>query len=595
MTFLARMLAITRGHRGLLGIAVFGSVFYTALSVVPALIIRQMLTVLSPSHPSPLATLVWLGLAMVATTALMAVARYLEGGFGHIAAYRVLHDMRMRLYEKLQQLSMGYHTRQQSGTMAAKLIGDVETIEFFTAHAGIQLISAATVPLLLGILMLAVNWKLGLVALAPLAVILVILLLFRTAANSAFKRYREQLGRLNGTIIDHIQGVSVLKGFAALGHARRWVDQGSEELSEAATRANLLHTWYFAGVEWMAAIPVALVLLVGGLMAHAGQLTVPNLVLFVFLTMQLYRPVTELNRQLEGFRNAEAATDRIFEVLNAPVEVAEKPSARVPVDPHYGIALEHVTFAYERGRPVLHDVSIDLKEGTVLALVGPSGAGKTTVANLIARFWDPQQGRVCLGGVDLRDLPLEYVHRSIGLVLQDVFLFNDTVRANIMIGNPEASERHLEDAARAAYAHEFIEDLPNGYDTVIGERGVRLSGGQKQRISIARALLRDAPILILDEATSSVDPEAEHLIQKALARLVADRTVLVIAHRLSTIRQASEIVVLDRGRVVQRGRHDDLVDAPGLYASLYRAQQVARRWDVATSQRAEEELPQAVE
>jgi ABC-type multidrug transport system fused ATPase/permease subunit len=195
---------------------------------------------------------------------------------------------------------------------------------------------------------------------------------------------------------------------------------------------------------------------------------------------------------------------------------------------------------------------------------------------------------VRLGNVDLRELPLDYVHQSIGLVLQDVFLFNDTVKANVKIGNPEATDAQVEEAARVAYAHEFVVELPAGYDTVIGERGVRLSGGQKQRISIARALLRDAPILILDEATSSVDPEAEHLIQKALARLVADRTVLVIAHRLSTIRQAGEIVVLDKGRVVQRGRHEDLVDAPGLYANLYRAQQVARRWDVATSQRLEE-------
>jgi ABC-type multidrug transport system fused ATPase/permease subunit len=331
-------------------------------------------------------------------------------------------------------------------------------------------------------------------------------------------------------------------------------------------------------------------------MANAGQLSVANLVFFVFLTTLLYRPVTELNRQLEGLRNAEAATDRIFEILNTPVDVQDSPAARVPPQPRYDITLDHVTFSYEAGRPVLHDVSIDLKEGTVLALVGPSGAGKTTVANLIARFWDPQEGAVRLGGVDLRELPLEYVHRSISLVLQDVFLFNDTVKANIKMGNPDASDAQVEAAARAAYAHEFVEELPKGYDTLLGERGVRLSGGQKQRISIARALLHDAPILILDEATSSVDPEAEHLIQAALAQLVAERTVLVIAHRLSTIRQASEIVVLDNGRVVQRGRHDDLADAPGLYAALYRAQQLARRWDVATSQRADEErLPQAVE
>jgi ABC-type multidrug transport system fused ATPase/permease subunit len=296
MTFLSRMWAITRGHRGLLSIAVLGSVLYTALSVLPALIIRQILTVLG--QPAPTGAVVLLGLAMVAATALMAIARYLEGGFGHIAAFKVLHDMRMRIYEQLQRLSMGYHTRQQSGIVAAKVIGDVETIEFFTAHAGIQLISAATVPFLIGTLMLVVNWKLALVALAPLLVILLILAAFRQSAYDAFMRYRDELGRLNGIIIDYIQGVGVLKAFAALGHARRAIDERSDQLKKAATRANLLHTWYFSGVEWMAAIPVALVLLVGGLMANIGQLSIPNLVLFVFLTTLLYRPVTELNRQL---------------------------------------------------------------------------------------------------------------------------------------------------------------------------------------------------------------------------------------------------------------------------------------------------------
>ncbi|TMC65103.1 MAG: ABC transporter ATP-binding protein [Chloroflexota bacterium] len=326
MIFLSRMLAITRGHRGLLSIAVFGSVLYTALSILPALIIRQMLTALA--HPSPAGTLVWLGLAMIGATALMAVSRYLEGGFGHIAAFKVLHDMRMRIYEQLQRLSMGYHTRQQSGTIAAKVIGDVETLEFFTAHAGIQLISAATVPLLIGIVMLLVNWQLALVALAPLVLILFLLVAFRRSAIQAFKRYRDELGRLNGIIIDYIQGVGVLKAFGALGHARRAIDERSDELKKASTQANLIHTWYFSGVEWMAAIPVALVLLVGGLMANAHQLSVANLVFFVFLTTLLYRPVTELNRQLEGLRNAEAATDRIFEILNTPVDVQDLPAGR---------------------------------------------------------------------------------------------------------------------------------------------------------------------------------------------------------------------------------------------------------------------------
>src|SRR5256712_2255694 len=439
--FLSRMLAITRGHRGLLSIAVAGSVLYTALSVLPALIIRQMLTVLS--RPSPAGTLVLLGLAMLGATALMAVARYLEGGFGHVAAFKVLHDMRMRIYEQLQRLSMGFHTRQQSGTIAAKVLGAVETIEFFTAHAGIQLISAAPVPFLLGILMLLFNWKLALVALAPLVVILLILVAFRRSAYQAFMRYRDELGRLNGIIIDYIQGVGVLKAFAALGHARRTIDERSDQLKQAATRANLIHTWYFSGVEWMAAIPVALVLLVGGLMAHAGELGIPDLVLFVFLTTQLYRPVTELNRQLEGLRNAEAATDRIFEILNAAIEVQASPTARVPGDPRYEVVVEHVTFAYETGRVVLHDVSIDFKEGSVLALVGPSGAGKTTVANLIARFWDPQEGAVRLGGGGLRELPPGYGPRSIRRPPQDPFLLNDTGKADLQVGRPEATDGQL--------------------------------------------------------------------------------------------------------------------------------------------------------
>ncbi len=585
MLFLRRMIAITRGHRGVLLIAIAGGVLYTALAVVPALLIREMLRSLAKGQTSVL----WqLGAAMIAVTALMASMRYLEGAFGHVAAYRVLHDVRMRCYLHLQRLSMGFHTRQQSGIVAAKLIGDVETLELFTAHAGIQLITATTIPLLMGVIMLLLNWQLALAALLPLPLILLILTVFRGPVYQAFASYREELGRLNGMIVDHVQGVGVLKAFAFQGRARRQIAERSDRLAKAAIHVNLLHNSYFAGVEWMATLPLALVLVVGGLLAVRGELGVPDLVLFLFLTTQLYRPVTELNRQIEGLRNAQAATDRVFGVIEAPLEVAERPGARPPANPRYDVALDQVTFAYDPGRPVLHDVTIQLQEGSIMALVGPSGAGKTTVANLIARFWDPQQGAVRLGGVDLRDLPLDYVHNAVGLVLQDVFLFNDTVAANIRLGRPDASDRQVEAAARAAHAHDFVLELPRGYETVVGERGVRLSGGQKQRISIARALLKDAPVLILDEATSSVDPEAEHLIQRALAQLVADRTVLVIAHRLSTIRQAGEIVVLDRGRVMQRGCHEDLVEAPGLYANLYRAQQVARRWDVAAPLTTEE-------
>ncbi|HYM50246.1 MAG TPA: ABC transporter ATP-binding protein [Candidatus Limnocylindrales bacterium] len=579
MTFLRRMVAITEGNRRTLGVAVAGSVLFTALAVIPALLLREIVKALVAGSATP-ALVLELGALTLAVTALMGGMRYLEGAFGHLGAFRVLHRVRLRAYEHLQRLSMGYHTRQQSGILAARLIGDVEAIEGFTAHAMIGLIVAVTIPVLLGIVMLLINWKLALVALAPLPVILILVFAFRDAVARGFAVYRDLLGRLNGKMVDHIQGVGVLTAFAAQRDAHREVTAMSGDLQQAAIRVNLLHTAFFAAVEGMAAIPTALVIAIGGLLAVNRLVSVSDLVAFLFLTTQLYRPITELNRQIEQYRNAQAAADRVFAVLEAPIEVRDRPGASEPARPAFDVVLDQVTFAYEPGRPVLHDVSITLEGNAVLALVGPSGAGKTTIANLIARFWDPQEGSIRLGGVDLRDLPLDYVHRSIALVLQDVFLFNDTVAANIRVANPQAGQAEIERAARAASAHDFVMDLPNGYDTILGERGVRLSGGQKQRISIARALLRDAPILILDEATSSVDPEAEHLIQSALARLVAERTVLVIAHRLSTIRQAQEIVVLDHGRVVQRGRHDDLVERPGLYATLYRAQQLARRWDV---------------
>jgi len=581
------MIAISRAHRRLLTLAIVGSVLYTAFALIPALLIREVLRALAAGRADA-GRLALLGGAMVAVTGVMALMRYMEGGFGHLAAYRILHDLRMVTYRHLQRLSMGFHTRQQSGTIAAKMIADVETIEGFIAHAGIQLVTVAVVPVVLGGVMLLLNWRLALAALLPIPLILLGLIVFRRPVYAGFAAYREELGLLNGLIIDHVQGVGVLKAFGAAGAARRVVEERSDRFSQAATRVNLLHTLYFAGVEWMATLPMALVLVVGGLLATRGELGVPDLVLFLFLSTQLYRPVTQFNQQVEQLRNAQAATERVFQVLETAPDVAERDGAHPPATPRYDVALEGVTFAYEAGRPVLHDVAIQLRASEVLGLVGPSGAGKTTIANLITRFWDPQKGSVRLGGIDLRDLPLEYVHRTVSLVLQDVFLFNDTVAANIRLARPEASQGEIEAAARAAHAHEFVLELPKGYDTVIGERGVRLSGGQKQRISIARALLKDSPVLILDEATSSVDPEAEHLIQEALARLVADRTVLVIAHRLSTIRQAREIVVLDRGHVVQRGRHQDLVETPGLYANLYRAQQVARRWDVAASATPEE-------
>ena len=300
--------------------------------------------------------------------------------------------------------------------------------------------------------------------------------------------------------------------------------------------------------------------------------------MFVFYLGQIYLPLLQLTALGEAINTAAAATDRVFTLLDAEPDLPERPGARAPATIAWSVAFDDVTFAYDPGHPVLRDLSFWVEPGETVALVGMTGAGKTTTINLIPRLYDVQAGAVRLRGHDVRDLPLEFVRRGVAMVLQDVFLFHGTIRENLLFARPEASAAELIAAARAANAHEFIEELPGGYDALVGERGVRLSGGQKQRLSIARALLRDAPILVLDEATSSVDAETEHVIQEALGRLTRGRTTIVIAHRLSPIRNADRIVVLDRGRAIEIGTHDALLAREGAYAAMYRAHQASRAW-----------------
>ena len=345
-------------------------------------------------------------------------------------------------------------------------------------------------------------------------------------------------------------------------------------------RANKFTTIPNSAVEFVSGLGMILLLWFGGQAAMAGDLSAADLFLFIFYLALIYKPVLDLARANEQLQTALASSDRVFEAWDIKPRIRDKPGAAAPRTPGWDIEFKNVSFAYKDEQAVLRNMSFRVEEGEVVALVGPTGSGKTTTVNMIPRFYDPDHGQILVGGIDVRDLPLKFLRSGIAMVMQDVFLFNETIRKNLLIGRPDATHAELVAAATAANAHDFIMATPKGYDTVIGERGIRLSGGEKQRISIARALLKDAPVLVLDEATSSVDVESEFEIQQALSRLAEQRTTLVIAHRLSTIRNADRIVFLRDGSIDEVGTHDELFALNGSYAHMHYSQTLTREWRI---------------
>ncbi len=503
-----------------------------------------------------------------------AVMQFTRSYAAHKAGWGVVSDARRLVYQHIQKLSLRFYEDKQTGQLMSRIINDTDLFERMIAHAlpdvivnGITLVGVSAI-------LLSMNVNLTLLTLIPIPIIIFALIGYSKLVRPAFRNRQQSIGELNAVLNDSLSGIREVKAFAREEDALDKVDDKIQLVLHKNLRALKLMAIFNPIFDFAAGIGQLLVIFFGARMAIAGTLSIADLVAFFLYLDSFYTPVRSLGNSMEAVQESLAGFERIAEILTVSPEIANPDEPHTFVEPIQGnIRFENVRFYYNQGEDVLTDINLEIPAGSTVALVGPTGVGKTTLVSLIPRFYDAIEGKIQIDGVDVREIDLDQLHQSVSMVLQDVFLFHGTVRENILFGKPDATEEEMIRAAEIANASEFIDHMPNGYDTLIGERGVKLSGGQKQRLSIARAVLKDSPVLILDEATSSVDTETEMLIQQALERLIKGRTTIIIAHRLSTVRNADRIVALEGSRIVEAGKHEELLAKKGLYHKLYTAQQ----------------------
>jgi ATP-binding cassette subfamily B protein len=494
-----------------------------------------------------------------------------------IAAHSLMGQARIRTADHLRQLPMGFFTKNRSGELAGVLTTDIALVEDIWSHLLGVFAASFALPMLVGIGLCFLDIRLGLAVLATLPVALLVL----WATTPIFVREIDAVIKaaadVNARVVEYVQGIAVLRAFGRHGEVYQRLVKAMERLRDAFIRADVLPSPLLSVFGFVVEGSFVVVAYAGSSLALSGTLSPGTLLVFLVVTVGVTRQVADLGAALLMLRGSQRALERVDRLM-AEEPLAE-PSSPAPAPRRFDVEIDSVSFAYE-GERVLEGVSVELRERSLTAIVGASGSGKSTLVHLIARLWDvPRgQGAIRIGGVDVRDIPFEELHRHVAMVFQDVVLFSGTVLENIRVGRPDASPEDVERAARAARAHDFIRALPQGYDTVLAEGGGSLSGGERQRLSIARAILKDAPIVLLDEATASVDASAEAEIQRAIDELVKRKTVVVIAHRLRTVRRAHRIVALDRGRVAEVGTHDELLRSGGVYAALWREQERAKGW-----------------
>ena len=560
-------------YRALYIIAILSTLALTVVNLAAPRVLSQMTGIVSNGvDRAALSRIRTLTLILICLYLLRVLFRFLSNYLAHKAAWYLVGDLRTRTYDKLEHMHLGYFHDKQTGDLMSRVVNDTRDFELLYAHMIPETITNLVTFAGVLIILLTINWKLAIVTCAPIPLILLSGVIFAKKVRPYFRISQKKMGELNGKLQDNLSGIHEIQAFGRESYETGRVNERNFEHVIAMLKALKISAVFHPAVEFISSAGTILTVAFGGYLAYREGLDVEVIVAFLLYLNLFYAPVTGLANLLENMQQSLAGAERVIFILDAPVEIRNKPEAADLTDVKGDIIFDHVSFSYREDMPVLKDVSFHCQPGKMLALVGPTGVGKTTMTQLISRFYEPASGRILIDGTDIRDVTIESLRRVISPVLQDTFLFNGTIAENIGYASANASMEDIREAARAANIHEDIMAMPDGYDTQVGERGLRLSGGQKQRIAIARAILRKSPVIILDEATASVDVETERQIQKAIAGIAGSRTIIAIAHRLSTIRGADQILIIENGSITESGTHEELLARGGSYARMYEIQ-----------------------
>ncbi len=565
-------------YRWLLIIAALSTLAMTGVNLIAPMIMTEMTGYLAGGVTAEILKRIgFLAFLLLGIYLLKILFRFLSNYMAHKAAWQLVQDIRMKVYDHIQSFSMGFFHDHQTGELMSRVVNDTAQFELLYAHLLPETVTNVVTLVGVTTIIFVINAKLALLTCIPIPFILFSAWIFAKKVRPNFRVTQRSLASLNAQLQDNFSGIQEIQAFNQQEKESDRVLDKANTFTRAMLRALKLSAVFHPSVEFLTSLGNVIVVGFGGLLAFHSEVAFTDVVAFLFYLALFYAPITQIANLIESAQQALAGVERVVEILDTPVGIKDRENAH-DLPPVKGeIRFEHIDFSYIENNPVLTDVDFTIRPGQMVALVGPTGVGKTTMTQLVGRFYDPTAGRVTIDGHDLCDVTLESLRSQIAMVLQDTFLFNGTIAENISYARPSASPDEIRSAARSARIYDDIMAMPDQFDTLVGERGTKLSGGQKQRIAIARAILRNSPILILDEATASVDVETESQIQQAISELAGTRTIIAIAHRLSTVRRADVILVFEDGKIVQKGTHEELIAQEGLYHRMWSVQELSSR------------------